>query len=129
VQQGQYPTQHGQYTVQQGTALPSIVECYTTWCPACRRFDPIFQKAAKRFTGKILFRRINAEDPASKRFVSEHPLKGYPTLFFFDSQGRQVNMFPGATRTLVDLEVVIAKTFPAFMPELLPELQKSGKIQ
>jgi thioredoxin-like negative regulator of GroEL len=108
--------------------LPCIVDCYTTWCPFCKRFAPIFQATAEKFKGRIDFQCIDAEARSSRSFIRKHRPDGFPTLFYFDADGNQVKMMSGAPRSMPDFELTIAQTFPSFRQELTPELQQAGKL-
>jgi len=72
---------------------------YTDWCTYCRQMDRttfsdpgLIEQLGDRF----VWLRLNAEnDAAGRRMALERRITGYPTVIFFDADGREITRLPG----------------------------------
>jgi thioredoxin 1 len=64
--------------------LPVVVDAYTTWCPPCRAFAPIFSNQSNAMTGKVKFAKVDVmkEPDLAKKLKIE----AMPTLLFFNNR-------------------------------------------
>jgi thioredoxin 1 len=76
-----------------GAGLPALVVFWRRDCPACEQLNPALETLAKRYAGKALVVKVNADDErglAQKLGVAE-----YPSLFLY-KDGQQVERGAGA---------------------------------
>ncbi len=66
----------------------AIVLFYADWCPHCQNFGPTFKALEKDRALKKNFNfvRINSEDPASRKYMEEYEIQGFPSLFMVNPQ-------------------------------------------
>jgi len=93
------------YEIVEGSELRELLKScrvvvaffYTTTCPYCRAFTPIFLDVAERYSGKAAFVRVNLE---RHPYMSDaFAILGTPTVIIFVN-GREVQRIVG----LVDAE-------------------------
>ncbi len=74
-------------------SLPVVVDCWAAWCGPCKQFSPIFEAAAKHYSGIVKFAKLNTdEEPALGRGLGVQSL---PTVLMF-YKGQLANMVEGA---------------------------------
>ncbi|MDR4127101.1 TlpA family protein disulfide reductase [Yanghanlia caeni] len=109
---------------------PIVLNLWATWCPPCRREMPVLEQAQQAFP-EIEFVLINQGETAeqAKSFLKSEDLAltdvlldadseamkamrtgGLPTTFFFDGEGRMVDLHLGEI-TMADLEQKISQHF------------------
>lgn len=66
----------------------AIVLFYADWCPHCQNFGPTFKELEKdrNLKKNFNFVRINSEDPASRKYMEEYGIQGFPSLFMVNPQ-------------------------------------------
>ncbi|MGB9620214.1 MAG: protein-disulfide reductase DsbD family protein, partial [Armatimonadota bacterium] len=75
--------------------LPVMIDFTAEWCPACKELehktfaDPAVVRAAARFR-LLRVDATNAKNPAVRAAVARHGVRGFPTVLFFDSSGKEV---------------------------------------
>lgn len=84
--------------------LPVIIDLYTTWCPYCTKFAPLFQQAARDFNGRVICKSLNAEDEGNRKLVKKFKVTAFPTILFLDGQGNLIEKLQGAPQSLPDFE-------------------------
>jgi thioredoxin-like negative regulator of GroEL len=89
-----------------------MVDCYTSWCTWCKKFEPLLHRAESDYQGRIEFERVDAEAPGCAQFVKTYRIQAYPTLLFFDPEGHLVKRIDGAPQKYEDFRRQIAKAFP-----------------
>lgn len=109
---------------------PIVLNLWATWCPPCRREMPVLEQAQQEFP-EIAFVLINQGESAeqARAFLKSEDLAltdvlldgdseamramrtgGLPTTFFFDGEGRMVDLHLGEI-TMADLEQKISQHF------------------
>jgi len=73
---------------------PVFVDFYSSRCPPCRVFAPIYEAWAQEYGGPILFLKANA-DSVSDLF-SKYRIGAVPTLVIFDNQGTPIRRSAGS---------------------------------
>lgn len=69
--------------------VPSVIDCYATWCGPCKQQAPILDELAAEYKGRVAFYRIDVEkEPA---FTMDLGVSAMPTLFFV-SPGKTTNV-------------------------------------
>jgi thiol-disulfide isomerase/thioredoxin len=84
----------------EGGYLKTIIKFYTPWCPACKKYEPIFDKVSSENEGKIIFRDINIDNDKNSAII--YNIKNIPCTIVLDS-GREVKRHVG----LLDYETLI----------------------
>lgn len=65
--------------------VPSVIDCYATWCGPCKQQAPILDELAEEYKGKVAFYRIDVEKEPS--FTMDLSVSAMPTLFFVNKNG------------------------------------------
>jgi thioredoxin 1 len=78
--------------------VKTIIDFYTDWCGPCKKFEPIFEEAKRKFPD-ITFKRLNAEDTANAALVEKYGVKAYPTIVQLDGSGNVLRNEAGAPST------------------------------
>jgi thiol-disulfide isomerase/thioredoxin len=90
-----------------------VIDFYTKWCGWCKKFAPMFHQAEQKYQGKLVFRSLDAEDPANKALVKRFRLKGYPTIIFLDANNKYLRRIDGAPQSMQEFETEIARAYPS----------------
>ena len=77
---------------------PGLLYIYGDWCHFCKQFQPDFFKLADLFTdnGDFLITQIESseiENSNVKNIIGN--IQGFPTLLFFDKNGKIINNYQG----------------------------------
>lgn len=67
------------------SSVPSVIDCYATWCGPCKQLAPIMDELAREYKGKVAFYRIDVEKEPS--FTMDLNVSAMPTLFFVGKNG------------------------------------------
>jgi len=70
-----------------------IVDCWADWCPPCKMIAPVIDSLAKKYTGKIVFGKLNVDE--NKKIPVKHSVMSIPTLLIF-KKGKNVDRIVGA---------------------------------
>jgi thioredoxin 2 len=63
--------------------LPIIVDFWAPGCLPCKVFEPIFQRSARAYEGRLVFASVNS---AQCSLIAEHfKIRGVPSLIFFSN--------------------------------------------
>lgn len=80
-----------------------VVDCWAEWCMPCRLMAPAIDELARRFSGRVLFGKLNVDhNPAT---AARFSIEAIPTLLIF-KEGRLVDSLVGL-RPLHELEEII----------------------
>lgn len=98
-----------------------LVDFWAAWCPPCRAFAPVFEKASEQHTD-IVFGKIDTE--AERNLAAAADIQSIPTLMAF-RDGILVFSQPGALRA-PQLEQVIQAVRALDMTEVRSDLAKQS---
>ncbi len=65
---------------------PVVIDFYADWCPPCKQLSPLVDEAAKEYSGKIKFYKVNSDKEG--RLLQKLGLSGLPTLLYIPVNGK-----------------------------------------
>jgi len=74
-----------------GKGKPALVEFFAPWCGHCKNLAPIYEELADAFAhakGKVVIAKVDA-DGEGKPLGKKYGVTGYPTLLWFDGEGKE----------------------------------------
>ncbi len=95
--------------------LPCIIDFYADWCAPCRKQNPILEKIAKEYEGKVIIYKVDTE--AQRELAAFFGIRSLPTLFFVpmgeDPQAAAGLMEAKEIRTIIERLMKIKPPTPA----------------
>lgn len=82
--------------------IPTIVDFWAEWCMPCKVIDPLIDKIADEFEGRIKFGKINIDE--NIEMATNFAVMNIPTLVFFKN-GQETGRVAG----VVSRETIIRK--------------------
>lgn len=70
-----------------------VVDFWAEWCAPCRIMHPIFEKLAKKYSGKIKFAKLNVDE--NQPIAAKYEVFSIPTFILFIN-GKPVDRLIGA---------------------------------
>ncbi|KAG7089585.1 hypothetical protein E1B28_011252 [Marasmius oreades] len=73
-----------------GQGKPGLIEFFAPWCGHCKNLAPIYEQLADAFThakDKVYIAKVDA-DGDGKDLAKKYGVTGYPTLKWFDADGK-----------------------------------------
>ncbi|HEX2645983.1 MAG TPA: thioredoxin [Candidatus Dormibacteraeota bacterium] len=71
---------------------PVVVDFWAEWCPPCRMMEPVVEKLATEFEGKVKIGKLNVDD--NQDLAIRYGVMGIPTLGLF-RDGKLVDRLVG----------------------------------
>lgn len=68
---------------------PVLIDFYADWCGPCKMLAPHFAKLAESHGGKITFAKVDVDNEAMAKIVSEHQIDTIPTVIGFKQGTKQ----------------------------------------
>jgi thioredoxin 1 len=72
--------------------LPALVDFWGPMCGPCKAFEPIIEKLAGDYRGKLKFAKVNVD--SNPRTATQYSVKALPTILLFNN-GQVVDQFMG----------------------------------
>jgi thioredoxin 1 len=73
--------------------LPVFVDFYADWCGPCKMVEPIIEKLASEYKGKVKFVKLNTDE--NQELAFQFNVMGIPTAILFKN-GKAVQRLVGA---------------------------------
>lgn len=70
-----------------------VYEFSATWCPSCRKLEPITQATAGKYRDFIQFSPVNVDN--NQELAQQYSVAQIPTVIVVDRQGRMLNRLVG----------------------------------
>jgi|Deesub1362A_J573_1020465.scaffolds.fasta_scaffold00690_19 thioredoxin 1 len=67
--------------------IPVLVDFWASWCPPCKMIEPVIEKLAQIYDGKIKIGKLNVDQNPKMR--AKYQIKGVPTFIVFVS-GKEI---------------------------------------
>jgi thioredoxin len=64
-----------------GSAKPSVVDFWATWCVPCKRLDEVLEEMAEAYDGRVSFYKVDVNE--SSGTASKFAVWSIPMLLFF----------------------------------------------
>lgn len=70
-----------------------VIDFWAEWCRPCKALDPVIMDLAKKYAGRVVFGKVDADHNQAK--FQEFGIMGIPTVLFFRN-GKLVDEVIGA---------------------------------
>ena len=60
-----------------------FVDFWASWCPPCKQTEPLVDRLAEKYDGKVKFGKLNVDQ--NPKFAAKYGIKGVPTFITFKS--------------------------------------------
>lgn len=74
---------------------PKVIDFYADWCVPCRALKPILEKTKKKYSNKVEFVALNADDEETQKLMEKYGVSALPTLVFLAPDGEMVTYSVG----------------------------------
>ncbi len=77
---------------------PIFIDFYTDWCHWCHELDRVTyqdKQVIRLMNEKLIAIRINAESKTGMSIARQYPIRGYPSLWFLNSNGDVITPING----------------------------------
>lgn len=61
--------------------VPVLVDFWASWCPPCKMAEPMIDKLAEEYDGKVKVLKLNVDQ--NPGVAAEYEIKGVPTFILF----------------------------------------------
>ncbi len=121
---------------------PFFVDVYTDWCGVCKKMDKdtFSDPDVKAYRDKrFISVKLNAEDPkdsfkwngrqfTAPEFSESLRVEGYPTILFFDKDGKLITALPGYADAKMFKNIMIYIADEIYLKKNFDEYLKSLKV-
>jgi thioredoxin 1 len=72
--------------------IPVIVDFWAPWCPPCKTLEPMIEKLAAEYEGKVKVGKVNCDE--NQDVPGTQSIRAIPTVLFF-KDGKEVDRLVG----------------------------------
>jgi thioredoxin 1 len=105
------------------SAAPVVVNFSAERCGFCKALDPLYNRLADQYAGRIKLLKIMVDDPKNHEIMQRTSIEGTPTLKFY-CQGREVGEHVGYA-----IEPVLKKKIDSMLEEMESCLANSTPLK
>ncbi len=69
---------------------PLFVNFYATWCGSCMAMQPVVNKLAEAYQGRVTFLTLNIDEPQNREAMQKYRFVGQPQFVVVDVRGNIV---------------------------------------
>lgn len=62
--------------------IPVFIEFWASWCPPCKRTDPILKKLGQKYAGEVKIGKVNVD--RNPELSERYNVRGVPTFILFN---------------------------------------------
>ncbi len=73
--------------------VPVLIDFFAVWCPPCRMMEPVMEKLAEEFAGKVAFGKVNVDE--NMELATRFGISAVPTFILFKN-GKMLGRVIGA---------------------------------
>ena len=82
---------------------PCIVDFYANWCGPCRQIQPMMERMAKKYKGKLIIYKLNVDN--AREICDRFGIQSIPTLMFFKRTVAPTRMVGAPTESELDAAI------------------------
>jgi len=75
------------------SSIPVLIDFFAVWCPPCRMMEPVMEKLAEEFAGKVAFGKVNVDE--NTELALRFDVSAVPTFILFKN-GKMLGRIIGA---------------------------------
>jgi thioredoxin len=72
---------------------PVLVDFFATWCPPCKMMEPVVERLAERFDGRVDVIKVNVDE--HPELAGQYGIRAVPTFLLF-ADGQPIQRGAGA---------------------------------
>lgn len=82
---------------------PCIVDFFANWCGPCRQIQPMMERMAKKYQGKLIIYKLNVDN--AREICDRFGIQSIPTLMFFNRTTAPTRMVGAPTESELDAAI------------------------
>ena len=107
----------------ESSKVPIVVNFSAIRCGFCKALEPLYNRLADQYTGKLTFAKMMADDSQNQKILDSMGIQGTPTLKFY-CKGREVGEHIGYA-----IEPVLKKKIDEMLEEMESCLTNSTPLR
>ena len=80
-----------------------LVDFYGTYCPPCKLLDPVIEKLAEDYAGRVLVAKVNIDDNAES--AVDNSVEDIPTIILFKDGQEKERLFGAQSVETLEAEL------------------------
>lgn len=75
------------------SSVPVLVDFFAVWCPPCKMMEPVIERLAEEFAGKVAFGKVDVDE--NMELAARFEVSAVPTFILFKG-GKMLGRIVGA---------------------------------